>query len=497
VLVVLAGCSRPPDAVLRFAVASAPVSLDPRYATDATSERVNRLLYRRLVRFDDHARPAPDLARWQRLSPTHYRFHLGTGGRRFHDGSRLTARDVKATYESVLDPRSGSPHRVTLKLIRRITVVDPDTVDFFLSHADALFPGYLVIGILPAEAIAAGRPFQDHPLGSGPFRFAAWPQTGRLRLVRVRDGQVVEFDRIADPTVRVLKLLRGEVDMLQNDLPAELVRYLRRQPGIRVREGRGNNFSYLGFNLRDPVAGQLAVRKAIACAIDRRAIIRYVLAGAARPANALLPPEHWAGNPALKGYPHDPARARRLLRGAGYGPGHPVHLTYKTSTDPVRVRLATIIQHQLARVGIDVKLQTYDWGTFYGDIKAGRFQMYSLSWVGIKTPDIFRYVFHSASVPPAGANRGRFRDPVVDRLIESAEAAPTLRAQARDYRRVEARVLAQLPYVPLWYEDQIFAARAGVTGYRLAADGNYDGLRRVHRQGAGGGAALAAAPGPR
>jgi len=90
------------------------------------------------------------------------------------------------------------------------------------------------------------------------------------------------------------------------------------------------------------------------------------------------------------------------------------------SFDPFRIRLATILQQQLAEAGIQVTVSSYDWGTFFGDIKAGRFQLYSLAWVGIKSPDIFRYAFHSDALPPAGANRGRFSDVQVDHLIDAA-----------------------------------------------------------------------------
>ncbi len=117
------------------------------------------------------------------------------------------------------------------------------------------------------------------------------------------------------------------------------------------------------------------------------------------------------------------------MRQAGYTDERIRCSNYKTSTDPVRVRIATVIQQQLAEVGIDMRLSSYDWGTFFGDIKAGRFQMYSLAWVGIKTPDIFRYAFHSSSLPPEGANRGRLASAAVDRLIEAAEQGATLEAQ--------------------------------------------------------------------
>jgi peptide/nickel transport system substrate-binding protein len=477
----LSACGESPGDALRMGLASAPVNLDPRFATDAASARVNRLLYRRLVDFDSRSLPLPSLADWEQLGPTRYRFTLGDEGREFSDGSRLDAQDVAATYRFILDPANASPHRTTLEMIEHIEVLDPDRLEFHLSRPDPLFPAFLVIGILPAELQAAGHPFASQPVGSGGCKLLDWPEEGRLLLERRRDGRRLELVRVSDPTVRGLKLLRGEIDLMQNDLPPELLAYLERQPEVRVERRRGSNFSYLGFNLQDPVTGRLEIRRAIAQAIDREAIIRYVLAGGAAPAQALLPPSHWAGHPNLAGFRFDPEAARRRLAAAGFGSDNPLRLVYKTSADPFRIRLATIIQSQLADVGIRVDLRSYDWGTFYGDIKAGRFQMYSLAWVGIETPDIFRYVFHSQSLPPKGANRGRYRDPEADRLIERAAGLGSLEAQAPVYRQLQARLLEQLPYVPLWYEDHVLVRRTGIENYQLAADGNYDGLLRVSR----------------
>ncbi len=472
------GQARGPDA-LRFGLVAMPVTLDPRFATDAASSRINRLLYQRLVNFDEQYRPVPALATWEVLTPRHYRFHLKEA--RFSNGEPVTARDVEATFAFIRDEKNASPHRMALNSIARMAVVDDHTIDFFLHEADPLFPGRLGMGILPAGLIASGHPFNRRPVGSGPFVLLGWEEGAGLRLRRRRDGQAFEFVKVQDPTVRVLKLLRGEIDMLQNDLPPELVNYLRRQDGIRVMKGTGSNYAYLGFNLRDAVAGDARVRRAIAHAIDREAIIRHVMGEAARPAIGLLPPDHWSSDPAVPQVAHDVQRARRLLKEAGYDEHHPVRLVYKTSSDPFRLRLATIIQHQLAEAGIEVTLKSYDWGTFYGDIKAGRFQMYSLMWVGIKLPDIYRYVFHSSAVPPAGANRGRFADPWVDALIERAEAGLSLGEQAQYYGRLQALIQQELPYVPLWYEDHVFVARAGIAGYRIARDGNYDGLAHVYR----------------
>ena len=188
----------------------------------------------------------------------------------------------------------------------------------------------------------------------------------------------------------VLKLLNHEVDLLQNDLSPEMVGYLKNQPDIHYASEYGSNFTYLGFNLADAVTGNPAIRKAISHAINRESIIRYAFNQSAVPAEALLPPQHWAGHAALDRIDFDPELARSLLSSQGYDENHRLKLVYKTSSDPFRIKLATIIQSQLAEVGIDVAIKSYDWGTFFGDIKAGNFQMYSLSWVGINTPDIFR-----------------------------------------------------------------------------------------------------------
>ena len=295
-LIVLgSACTDPASDAFRFGLAGAPANLDPRFATDATSARINRLLYDRLVDFNDAFEPVPSLADWEQLSPTHYRFQLKTNDHPFHDGTVLTAYDVKATYDFILNADNASPHRAALAVIDRIAVRNETSLDFFLHRPEPLFPGYLVIGIVPARLITTNHPLYEHPIGSGPFSFLSRPDETRLHLLRIRDQRRFEFMTVPDPTVRTLKLMAGEIDMLQNDLPPELIGYLENDETLKVQRISGTNFSYLGFSFEDAVTRQALVRRAIAHAIDRREIIRYVLDGAARPAHSLLPPEHWAG----------------------------------------------------------------------------------------------------------------------------------------------------------------------------------------------------------
>jgi peptide/nickel transport system substrate-binding protein len=480
-LIFLNACSDSNRNSIAFGLNAAPVTLDPRFSTDAISYRITRLIYRSLIDFDDQFQAIPDLANWEQISLDHYRFTLGADGREFHDGSRLTANDIKASYESVLNSDNVSPHRASIEMIESMEIIDDDTIDFNLSRPDPLFPGRLVIGILPEKLILEEHNFNRAPVGSGAMKLSEWKDDARLKLQRLSDNQLIEFIALKDPTVRVLKLLRGEIDIIQGNISPEIVTWLTERDSVQVKRKQGDTFTYLGFNLEDEVTGNELIRQAIAYAIDRDSIIQYVMRKSARKAGAIFPPYHWAGNADLIGHEYDPDKAKALLKQAGYSLESPLQISYKTSSDPFRLRLATIIQDQLKTVGINIDIRSYDWGTFYGDIKAGRFQMYSLSWVGLKMPDVFRYVFHSTSVPPNGANRGRFKNVRVDELIETAELEPSLTKQAEYYRELQQILFDTLPAIPLWYEDNVLAIRKDIHDYELSTDGNFDALNKTTR----------------
>lgn len=475
---ILASCQQTDHQAIVFAVATAPSVLDPRLASDAASERTNALLYDRLVELDERGMPQSAMADWQQLDPQRFRLTLRPQRAAFWNGQQPNAHDVAATYRSILEPQLGSPHAGAFKHLQTIEVIDEVNLVFKLERADPYFASRLTLGIAPATAIQRSE-LIDSPMGSGPFVFVERRDDGGVLLKRRRDGQQIVLAPVADPTMRVLKLMRGEAQLLQNDLPTELYRYLDQAGRLEVAEQPGTTFAYIGFNLTDPILRNHDVRAAIAHAIDRDAIIQYLFAGRAQAAETVLRPEHWAGISDIQPYDYDPALARSLLRRAGYSRDKPLVLSYKTSTDPFRLRIAHVFQSQLAAVGINMKISSYDWGTFFGDIKAGRFQLYSLAWVGVNTPDILRYAFHSASLPPAGANRGGYRSAEADGLIEAAErAAP---GTARElYATLQRRIHRDLVYVPLWYEANV-AISSGLRGYRPANDGSYLALSSVEK----------------
>ena len=455
-----------------FAISQAPLNLDPRYATDAASERLNRLIYQSLVDFDAHTKPQASVASWQQLSPLSYRFTLSEQRRLFYypasaehkaKARKLTAYDVKATYDSIT-ALSDSPHSAEFSNLKNIVVANERTVLFYLNAPDRHFPAKLLLGILPAELVESQHDFARLPVGSGPL--VLLDSQNKWRLQRLDDGQLISLIEVKDPTVRMLKLVHAEVDLIQGDLPPESVRYLQAKPGLTVKTAVGVNFSYLGLNTQDPQLKKLKVRQALAHAIDRQAIIDKAMLQHSRLGGAILPPEHYAQQQILPAYAYDPALAKRLLQEAGVS--LPLKLVYKTSTDAQRLRLATIMQAQMRLAGIDLEIRSLDWATFFAEIKQGNFQLYGLTWVGVKTPEIYAQAFASDSVPPKGFNRGRYQDAELDKLLSTD-----------DWQAVTQRVHQQLPCIPLWYEGQFAAMQKGMQNYSPKADGNWDDLATI------------------
>lgn len=471
-----------------LALTSEPQSLDPRFGTDANASRLADLLHVGLTRADPAARRVPDLAeRWEMAGPTTVVFHLRPGFH-FADGSPVTARDVQATYEAVRDPALASPKRAALAALSAIEAPDPETVVMRLHRPDAPFLDATGLGIIPS---ARARDPAGISLGAGPFRLVTTEPGERLVLApnpgypggppRI-DPLVVRI--VPDEVVRVLELERGGIQLLQDALEPEMVAWLARAPRLAVRRGPGSSFVYLALNLRDPRLADRRVREALLRALDREALVRFVLGGAARSATGLLAPEHWA-YAAARLPPRDPARARRLLDEAGYpdpdgpGPLPRFHLIYKTSTQPGRRRLAEAIQAGLAEVGVALELRTYEWGTLYADVRRGNFQVCALAWVGVGDPDLYYLAFHSTMQPPEGYNRGGYASRVMDRLTERGRATLDPERRRRLYARVQRLAAHDLPVIPLWWEDRIVIHDRRLRDFDPTPSGDLYGLARA------------------
>ena len=485
----LLSCSGKGDPnTLVMVIESSPTNLDPRVGVDAQSERIDNLIFDDLLSRGNNLDVAPGLAdRWEIPDPLTYIFHLHHGVK-FHDGRPLTSRDVKWTFDSLLQGKVRSTKAAAYRFVDHIDAPDDFTLTFHMKEPDTPLLWSLsdgAVGIVPS---GSGDEMTRHPVGSGPFKFVSAETDKEVVIERNDDywGEKaklarVRFAVVPDATTQALELRKGSADVIINaSFPPDTVLTLEREPYLAVESAPGTRLAYLGFNLRDPILKDVRVRQAVAYALDRQPMIDYLWRGEAQPARSMLPPQSWAYNGNVTAYNHDPGKARKLLDAAGYPEVNGVrfHITMKTSTDENTRLMVAVIQQQLREVGIALDIRSFEFGTFFADVTHGAFQLYGLRWIGAnEDPDIFEYAFHSAKFPPNGANRGYYLNPQVDALIDQArrEVDPAVRKPL--YAELQRILAEELPYIDLWYLDNVLVHNKRVVNLKLNPAGNYDFLR--------------------
>ncbi len=437
----------PPDpSILTVAIRTAPNTLDPRQGGDEMSQRVSELIFSALMIIGPDLRAAPHLAeRLDHPDPLTYVAHLRRGVR-FHDGTPLTSADVVYTFSAFLDPAFVSPFKGAYHVLESVTAPDEHTVVFRLKEPFSAFPIQLVP--LPIVPAGSGDSMRTHPIGSGPYRFVEYATDDHIRLAAfdgyfggrpANAGLVLKV--VPDDTMRGLELRRGSVDLVVNDLLPDIVHQLQGDPTLQTQTAPGVDFAYVGINLRDPILRDRRVRHAIGYAIDRQAIVDHLRRGLGRLATGLIPSQAPAFTPDVLQFSHDPARAMALLDEAGYrdpdgpGPRTRFHLSLSSSTAEESRLQSAVIQEHLRRVGIGIDVRASEFATFYQDVVQGRFQLFTLQWVGgaMVDPDMLRRVYHSTQTPPDGFNRGFYANPEVDRLLDQASTTADEEERRRAY----------------------------------------------------------------
>lgn len=475
-----------------MALETGPLNFDPRVLTDQASWRVQDVVFNGLLRKGERGEFLPDLAEEMTSEEARvWRFRLRRGVT-FHDGRPFTSKDVAFTFRSLMDPAFVSSKKEPLRAVESIETPGPFEVVFRLREPNASFPVQLLLGILPDGTTADAA--RTRPIGTGPYRFVEYRSDDRVVFSRW-DGAFGEkalipaliYRIVPDATTRALELLRGSVHLSINNLPPDLLPRLAASPRLAVTVRPGANYAYLAFNLRDAVLGKLEVRRALALAIDRDALVHGLWRDTVETTETLLPPGHWARLEDLPPLRRDVAEARRLLDAAGYpdpGNGRPrLTLTWKTSTDETSLLQATAVADQWREAGVETRIQSNDFPVFYQDIVKGSFRLYSLRWQGIVDPDHYRDVFHSASVPPKGWNRGFFSDPLVDTWIEQARATADRPARKELYAKIQRRIAEEIPYVSLYFAKTVAVHDAALTGVdTINPTGDFTFLPRVGRK---------------
>ena len=497
-LLLSASCHRSDDGrlpgYLYLRLNSNPTTLDPALVTDVIGGGITAKLFNGLVRFNENLDIVPDIAHSWKLSDDQrtYTFRL----RRdvlFSNSRKVTAQDVKYSFERVLMPRTKAPLTWVLDKIEGagdvisgkaqsasgITVVNDHTLVLKLEKPFGPFLSLLAMTtayVVPHEEVdRLGQDFGTHPVGSGPFVLTEWKHGQHVVLAAREDyfeGKPtlggIYYRIIPEDLTAILEFETGRLDVLQ--IPASEYHRYTTDPAWRdlVYGKTGLNSYYLGLNCTRPPFDDLRVRRAMNYAIDRKHILNTVLEKRGVLASGPIPPGLWKSKiwPQVEeGYDYNPKKAKELLHEAGAeGKTIKVYIT----ADPEVLDIVEVIQNYLEKVGLKAEITQLDWSAFKHAVNEGEPDAFWLSWYAdYPDPENFLFpLFDSASVGSAG-NRTRCNDPELDRLIETAQHTMEEQQRYRLYRQAENRIIKNAPWVFMWHKADYYVIQPWVKDFKI------------------------------
>ncbi|MBV9785182.1 MAG: ABC transporter substrate-binding protein [Acidisphaera sp.] len=491
----LAGCAltaSPARATeIRVGFTQDALTLDPANPGNRDTETIIRNMYDGLLTRDPAMRVVPEIAEsWRQADPLTYEFRLREGVR-FHDGTTLTAEDVKFTMDRVLNGTIGgqtNPRRDLLGPLQRVDVVDPRTVRFVLAKPWPLLPAMLPFQEIVSQAFV--KRMGDQGLvteedGTGPFRLREWRRGDSIVMERVPDyyegatdippAGPARVDRVIyrimpDNAARVAALLAGDVDII-NALPVTAVRQVNANPGTQVATVNGTRTFFLAINNAKPPFSDVRVRRALNHAVDRKLIIARLLNGLATPLNGVLSPDAFGFDPELPEYTYDPGKARALLAEAGVS-----GLSLTIDTDGAGKEISEAIASMLARSGIMAKVQVWETAVLVpiwrDPAKRADHDLFFTSWgnASLDPSDIMIPAVHSGG----RGNTAGYANPEVDRLLDAAETEVDRDKRRALYMQAQTIINADAPWVFLWLPQDVYGVSKRVHGWKPSADSKID-----------------------
>jgi len=480
-----------PPGVLIVAQIAEPKSLDPHAVTAVNDFRILMNIYDGLVRYKPGSLEVePALAESWEVSEdgTVYTFTLREEVA-FHDGHPFNAAAVKFNFDRMLDEShpfhdtGPFPLSFFFSAVDSVEAPNDHTVIFTLKEPYAPFLSNLAyptgLIVSPAAVEEYGKDYGRNPAGTGPFKFVEWESNAKVVVEANGDYwggvpklKAVVFRPITDANTRVAEMLSGGIDVMV-EVPPDNLATFGDDPSFTVFEQAGPHLWFLILNAKEGPMADKRVRQAVNYAIDKKTLVENVLQGTAEVASGPTPPAFaWAYNEALEPYPHDPEKAKALLAEAGAeGASLTFYVTEGGSGMLDPIAMGSAIQADLAEIGLDVAIETYEWNTFLGKVNPGlegKADMAEMAWM-TNDPDTLPYLALRTDAFPdkGGFNSGYYSNPEVDTLLEEARRATDQSKRAELYKQMQEIVYEDAPwaFIANWKQNAVTSAR--VEGFAL------------------------------
>ncbi|HEY9104010.1 ABC transporter substrate-binding protein [Chitinimonas sp.] len=495
---------------LKYCSEGSPAGFDPgQYQAGTDFDASAETVFNRLVEFERGAtRVIPGLAEKWDISADglSYTFHLRKGvkfhsNESFKPSRELNADDVLFTFERMLSKdhpfrkayQSEFPYFTDMGLdtnIAKVEKVDPLTVKFTLKNVDASFLADLAMSFASIQSaeyadslLKAGKASQINvaPIGTGPFVFKSYQKDSIIRYAANKDywkkGEVkidnLIFAITTDSAVRAQKLKAGECDIAFQPKPADVV-VLKQDPKVTVLSQPGFNVGWVSYNVKHKPFDNVAVRRALDMAINKKAIIEAVYQGSGVPAVAPMPPTQWSYNKNLKDAGYNVDAAKAALAKAGFPNGFetsiwamPVQRPY----NPNAKLMAEMIQSDWAKIGVKAKIVTYEWGEYLKRAKAGESDAGMFGWTGDNgDPDNWLGTNLGCDAV-GGANYAQWCDKDFDKLIVDAKRTSDVKKRTALYEKAQEVFKKELPWTTIAHSVVNVPVSKKVDGFKISPFG--------------------------
>ena len=471
-------------------------TLIPILASDSVSSTIVSMIYSGLLKYDKDLNLIGDLAhKWEVLDKGKRIIFYLRDDVKWHDGKSFSAKDVKFTYQRIIDPDIPTPYKSNFNNVKEFKIIDDYTIEIIYDEAFAPALSNWTMPIMSKSFLENKNlmqpEFSRKAIGSGPFKFKRWISDERIDLLANKDyyldGPYIDryiYKIISDPATIFLELQVEDIDLA----PLSPLQYTKLATTKHFKnkfdkyEYPGSIYVYMGYNLNRDIFKDKRVRQALNYAVDKQEIIDGILLGKGKVSTGPFSPKSWAYNNEVKPIIYDKQKALNLFKKAGWADsdsdgfldkdGKIFEFTIITNHgNDKRINTAQIIQQRLKDIGIKVHIRVYEWGLFISEfITKHDFDALILGWNTPEEPDCYD-IWHSSKTKQGEFNFISYKNPVIDDLLLKGRREFDQNKRKQIYNKIQKILYEDQPYMFLYVPDALVAVNKRFEDVTVAAAG--------------------------
>ena len=461
---------------LNLSMSSSPSRLNPILASDSASSLISEWLFNGLFKYDKDGNIITDLAKSYNFENKTKLIITLRKDVLWHDGEKFSAKDVVFTYESIKNPKIFTTIISNFIKVKSVKALDEYTIEVVYSEPYFKALEIWMVGILPHHILKDEKDmmkssFNKNPIGTGSYKLKSFKNSEDIKLVANEDYfegkpkiEEILYTFLPDPTTSFLMVKQNKLD-ISGLSPLQIDRQIddKFKKEHKVIEKQSFGYTYLGFNLRNEKFKDIRIRQALSMATNRQEMVDVLFFGHAKVCHGPFLPGSFAFNKDVQSASLNLKNAIKLLKEAGYDKNNPFEFEVVTNTgNDIRINAAQILQYQLAKIGVNMKIRVMEWQAFLNTVVFPRnFEAVILGWGLSIMPDAYS-IWHSSSDKKGGFNFVGYKNKEVDALIEKGAITINRDKLAIIYKDIFKQISQDIPYLFLYIPNSITAVNDNI-----------------------------------